>query len=103
MYVEVCQNPRLMNLKNLVEQYEKKLTTWQNSPVLSTKIVLDVLVARYIIQLYLQNNLPQVSLDLLVKITELDYLLQQQERSLATQEIDLDKLKSYIADNKSNI
>jgi hypothetical protein len=91
-----------MNLKNLVEQYERKLINWQNSPVLSTKIVLDVLIARYIVQSYLQDNRSQVSLDLLVKVKELDQILQWQEQSLVTKDIDLDKLKYYIADNESN-
>jgi hypothetical protein len=91
-----------MNLKNLVEQYERKLINWQNSPVLSTKIVLDVLIARYIVQSYLQDNRSQVSLDLLVKVKELDHILQWQEQSLVTKDIDLDKLKYYIADNASN-
>jgi hypothetical protein len=91
-----------MNLKNLVKQYERKLINWQDSPILSTKIVVDVLIARYVIQLYLQDNRSQVSLNLLVKITELDHILQWQEQSLATKDIDLDKLKSYIADKTSN-
>jgi hypothetical protein len=88
-----------MSLESLVEQYERQLTTWQNASISSTKIVLDVLITRDIVHSYLQDDRTEVSFDLLVKIAELDDILQQQERSLAIEEIDIEKLKSYISGN----
>jgi hypothetical protein len=88
-----------MSLESLVEQYERQLITWQNASISSTKIVLDVLITRDIVHSYLQDDRTEVSFDLLVKIAELDDILQQQERSLAIEEIDIEKLKSYISGN----